>query len=125
MTFCISQSYISNIFTPQVCGDAEGNDSTWKTVKSKRYIKEEKKSNYDKNLPPLKMMNTSSPTTKNNTKDDSGSTSSKSNNTNKTITRQPSIKLCQVTPDADEIKIVQVPTTFDRNDEDDIVMLRY
>ena len=49
---------------PQVCGDTDGINSTWKIVKSKRRIKEEKKSNYDKNFPPLRMMKTSTPTTK-------------------------------------------------------------
>ena len=57
---------------PQVCGDTDGIDSMWKIVKSKRHIKEEKKSNYNKNFPPLKMMKTSTPTTKNNSKNDSG-----------------------------------------------------
>ena len=105
---------------PQICGDADRNDSTWKIVKRKRCIKEEKKSNFDKNFSPLKMMKTSTPTTKNNTKNDSGSRSSKSNNTNKTPTRKPSIKLFWVTPDVDKIEIVQVPTIFDKNDEDDM-----
>ena len=66
-------NHISNMVVPQVCGDADENDSTWKIVKSKRRIKEEKKSNYDKNFPSLKMIKTRTPTTKNNTKDDSGS----------------------------------------------------
>ena len=39
-----------NMVAPQVCGDTDGIDSTWKIVKSKRRIKEEKKSNYDKNF---------------------------------------------------------------------------
>ena len=69
-------NHISNMVTPQVFGDADGIDSTWKIVKSKRHIKEEKKSNYNKNFPPLKMMKTSTPTTKNSSKDHSGSRSS-------------------------------------------------
>ena len=105
---------------PQVFGDADGNDSTWEIVKRKKCIEEEKKSNYDKNFPPFKMIKTRKPTTKNNTKDDSGSRSSKSNSTNKTPTRKPPIKLCRVTPDVDEIKIVQVPTILNKNDEDDM-----
>ena len=91
---------------PQVCGDIDGINSTWKIVKSKRRIKEEKKSNYDKNYPPLRMMKTSTPTTKNNSKDDSGSRSSKSNSTNKTPTRKPSIESRRVTPNVDKVKIV-------------------
>ena len=80
-------NHISNMLAPQVCGDADGINSTWKIIKSKRCIKEEKKSNYDKNFPPLKIMKTSTPTTKKNSKDDSGSRSSKYSNTNKTPTR--------------------------------------
>ena len=113
-------NHISNMVAPQVCGDADGINSTWKIVKSKIHIKEEKKSNYDKNFPPLKMMKTCTPTTNNNSKDDSGSRSSKSNNTNKTPTRKPSIKPLQVTPNIDEVKIVQVPTAFDKNDKVDM-----
>ena len=56
----------SNMVAPQVCGDT---DSTWKIVKSKRCIKKKKKSNYDKNFPPLRMMKASTPTTKNNSKE--------------------------------------------------------
>ena len=93
-----------------------------KFVKSKRRIKEEKKSNYDKKFHPLRMMKTSTPTTKNNSKkDDSGSRSSKSNSTNKIPTRKPSIKSCPVTPNVDKVKIVQVPNAFDRNDKDDML----
>ena len=105
---------------PQVCGDANGNDSAWKILKSKKQLREEKKSNYDKNFPPLQMIKSSTPTFRNYTKDDSGSRSSKSNSTNKTPTRKPSIKLRQETPNVDEIKIVKVPTAFDKNDKDDM-----
>ena len=35
-------------------------------------------------------------------------------------TRKPSIKLCRVTPDVDEIKIMQALTTIDKNDEGDM-----
>ena len=113
-------NHISNMVVPQVCGDADWIDSTLKIVKSKRGIKEEKKSDYDKNFPPLKMMKTSTPTTKNNSKDDSSSRSSKSNNTNKTPTRKPSNKSRRVTPNVDKVKIVQVPKAFGKNDKDDM-----
>ena len=66
---------LSNMVAPQVYGDTVGINSTWKIVKSKRHIKEEKKSNYDKNFHPLRIMKTSTPTTKNNSKDDSSSRS--------------------------------------------------
>ena len=99
-------NHISNMVAPQVCGDANGNDSAWKIVKSKKQLREEKKSNYDKNFPPLQVIRPSTPTSKNNTKDDSGSRSSKSNSTNKTPTRKPSTKLRRVTPNVNEIKIV-------------------
>ena len=112
---------LSNMVAPQVCGDTDGINSTWKIVKSKRRIKEEKKSNYDKNFPPLRMMKTSTPTTKKNSKDDSSSRSSKSNSTNKTPTRKPSIKSRRVTPNIDNVKIVQVPNAFDKNDKDDML----
>ena len=62
---------LSNMVAPLACGDTDGINSTWKIVKSKRRIKEEKKSNYDKNFPPLRMMKTSTPTTKNNSKNHS------------------------------------------------------
>ena len=81
---------LSNMVAPQVYGDTDRINSTWKIFKSKRRIKEEKKSNYDKNFPSLRMIKTSTPTTKNNSKkDDSGSRSSKCNSTNKTPTRSP------------------------------------
>ena len=111
---------LSNMVAPQACGDADGINSMWKIVKSKRCIKEQKKSDYDKNFPPLRMMKTSTPTTKNNSKDDSGSRSSKSNSTNKTPTRKLSIKPRRGTPKIDDVKIVQVPTAFDKNDKDDM-----
>ena len=44
-------NHISNMIAPQVCGDTDGINSTWKIVSSKRCIKEEKKSNYDKKIP--------------------------------------------------------------------------
>ena len=59
-------------------------------------------------------------TTKNNSKDGSSSRSSKSNSTNKTPIRKPSIKLCQVKPKTDEVKVVQVPNAFDKKDKDDM-----
>ena len=80
-------NHISNMVAPQVCGDADEINSTWKIVKSKRHITEEKKSNYNNNFPLLRMMKTSTPNTKNNSKDDPGSRSLKSNNTNKTPTK--------------------------------------
>ena len=111
---------LSNIVTPLACGDTDGINSTWKIIKSKRRIKEEKISNYDKTFPPLRMMKTSAPTTKNNSKDDSSSRSSKSNSTNKTPTRKPSIKSRRVTPNIDKVKVVQVPNVFDKKDKDDM-----
>ena len=71
---------------------------------------------HEKNFPPLRMMKTSTPIIKNNSKDDSGSRSSISNSTNKTPTRKPSVKSRRVTPNVDEVKIVKVPTAFDKND---------
>lgn len=74
---------------PYVSGDNNGYDSTWKIVKSRKRIKEEKKSNYKKKFPPLQVLSSTTP--KNiSDNDDSGSKSSKSTVTHKTPTRKPS-----------------------------------
>ena len=107
----------SNMVAPQVSGDNKGNESTWKIVKSKKQIKQERKSNYDKNFPPLKP--TTTPTTRYNKQDDSSRTT-RSSDSNKTPTKKPSIRLCKVSPDIGTIKIVQVPNKVKKGEEDDM-----
>ena len=102
---------------PQVSGDNRGNESTWKIVKSKKQIKQERKSNYDKNFPPLKPTTTT--TTKYNKQDDSSKTT-RSSDSNKTPTKKPSIRLRKVSPDIGTIKIVQLPSKEKKDEEDDV-----
>ena len=44
----------SNMVAPQVNSDNNVDASNWKIVKSKRQLREERKSNYNLNFPPLK-----------------------------------------------------------------------
>ena len=96
---------------PQVSGEDNGDDSTWKIVKRRRTIKEQRKSNYNKNFPPLQSVTTKVTLNDRNNKDDSGSKSSQSPSTHKTPTKKPFIKLRKVSPDIDNIKILAIETT--------------
>ena len=100
----------SNIVAPQVSGDDNGDDSTWKIVKIRRTIKEQRKSNYNKNFPPVQFVTTETTFNEETNKDDSGSKTSGSSNANRTPSKKPSIKLRKVSPNIDTLKIVQVPT---------------
>ncbi len=106
---------------PQVSGDDNGDEFTWKIIKSRRTIKEQRKSNYNKNFPPLQSVTTKLTPNGRDNMDDSGSRLSQSSSTHKTPTKKPFIKLRRVSPDIDDIKIVQVPTKMKKNDEDDML----
>ena len=98
-------NHISNIIAPQVSGFGNDNNSTWKNVKSKRQLKEDRKWKKDKSFPPLPVLSSA---VKNEDGSDDDSKSSSSIKSFTTPKRKISIKLCRVTPESKEIKIVQV-----------------
>ena len=97
-------NHISNMVAPQVSGS--NNNSTWKVVKTKRQLKEDKKWKYNKAFPPLPVL--SSAHENNDNSDDDSTKSSKSNKAFRTPTKKPYIKIRKVTPEDNQVKIVKV-----------------
>ena len=111
-------SHSSNMVAPQVSGSNNDNNSTWKIVKTKKQLKDERKWKNDKSFPPLPVL--SSATDDDNKSDDGSKKSSKPIKSFKTPTKKPSIKLCKVTPEANEVKLVKVESHQDDKDQDDM-----
>ena len=111
-------NHISNMVAPQVSGSNDDNNSAWKLVKTKKQLKEERKWKNDKSFPPLPVL--SSANDDNNKSDDESMKSSRSIKLFTTPTKKPSIKLCKVTPEANEMKIVQVKSQEHDMDQDDM-----
>ena len=95
-------NHISNMVAPQVSDSNYNNNSTWKIVKSKKQLKEERKWKYDKAFPPLPVL--SSARDNENNSDNESKTSSKSHKSSKVPTKKPSIKLRKVTPKMKEFQ---------------------
>ena len=76
----------------------------WKTTKSKRQLKEERKWENDKSFPPLPVL---SSTIKNGDKSGDDSKSSSSIKSFTTPNKKPSIQFRRVTSESNEIKIAQ------------------
>ena len=74
-------NHISNMVAPQVSGSNYDNNSTWKIVKSKKQLKEERKWKYDKAFPPPPVL--SSARKNDNNSDNESKTSSKSSKSSK------------------------------------------
>ena len=111
-------NHISNMVAPQVSGTNNNNNSAWKIVKTKKQLKDEKKWKDDKSFPPLPVL--SSATDDDHKTDDGSKKSSRSIKLLKTPTKKPSIKLRKVTPEAKELKVIQVKTEQKENDQDDM-----
>ena len=97
-------NHISNMVAPQVSGS--NNNSTWKVVKTKQQLKEDQKWKYNKSFPPLTAL--SSAQDNDDKSDDDSTKSSKSSKSFRTPTKKPHIKIFKVTPEDNEIKIVEV-----------------
>ena len=111
-------NHISNMVAPQVSGTDNNNNSAWKLVKTKKQIKDEKKWKDDKSFPPLPVL--SSAIDDDHKTDDGSKKSSRSIKVLTTPTKKPSIKLRKVTPEAKELKIVQIKAEQSDKDQDDM-----
>ena len=111
-------NHISNMVAPQVSGTNNNNNSAWKIVKTKKQLKDEKKWKDDKSFPPLPVL--SSAIDDDHKTDDGSKKSSRSIKLLTTPTKKPSIKLRKVTPEANELKIVQIKTEQNVKDQDDM-----
>ena len=109
-------NHISNIIAPQVSGFGNDNNSTWKNVKSKRQLKEDRKWKKDKSFPPLPVLSSA---VKNEDGSDDDSKSSSSIKSFTTPNKKTSIKLRRVTSELNEIKIVQAKSEHTDKDEDE------
>ena len=111
-------NHISNMVAPQVSGSNYNNNSTWKIVKSKKQLKEERKWKNDKAFPPLPVLSSASKNGDNS--NDESRNSSKSPKPSKTSTKKPSIKLRKLTRDMKEIKINHPESQGPDKDKDDM-----
>ena len=97
----------SNMVAPKVSGDNNGDASNWEIVKSKRQLREERKSKYNMNFSPLQSVSSQgSKTYKNKT---SSIKITKSTDSGQTFSRKSSSKVRKVTPKDDEVKIIKIP----------------
>ena len=106
---------------PQVSGTNNNNNSAWKIVKTRRQLKDEKKWKDDKSFPPLPVL--SSAIDDDHKTDDGSKKSSRSIKLFTTPTKKPSIKLRKVTPEANELKIVQIKTEQNVKEQDDMLTI--
>ena len=102
---------------PQVSGWNNDNKSTWKIVKTKKQLKEEKKWKNNKSFPPLPALSSA---IEHAYKSDDDTKSSKSTKSFTTPNNKPSIKLRKVTPDIDNIEIVNAKSEDKDKEEDDM-----
>ena len=101
---------------PQVSGFGNDDNSTWKIVKSKRQMKEDRKWKKDNSFPPLPVLSSA---VKNENGSDDESKKSSSTKSFTTPIKKPSIKIRRVTPESKKVKIVQVKSEQTDQDEDD------
>ena len=109
-------NHISNMVAPQVSGFGNDDNSTWKIVKSKRQMKEDRKWKKDNSFPPLPVLSSA---VKNENGSDDESKKSSSTKSFTTPIKKPSIKIRRVTPESKKVKIVQVKSEQTDQDEDD------
>ena len=96
----------SNMIAPWVNGDNNADASNWKILKSKRQLREERKSNYNLNFPPLQSASSLGSKTY---KDKIPSVkTTKSTNSSQTSSKKTSSKIRKVTPKDDEVKIIKI-----------------
>ena len=111
-------NHISNMVAPQVSGSNYNNNSTWKIVKSKKQLKEERKWKNDKAFPPLPVLSSASKNGDNS--NDESRNSSKSPKPSKTSTKKPSIKIRKLIRDMNEIKTGHPKSQEPDKDKDDM-----
>ena len=106
----------SNMVAPQVSGDNNGDASIWKIVKSKRQPREERKSKYNLNYPPLQSVSSlGSKTYKNKTP---SIKTTKSTDSDQTSSRKSSSKIRKVTLKDDEVKIIKILKVTQESEDD-------
>ena len=106
----------SNMVAPQVSSDNNGDASNWKIVKSKRQLREEKKSKYHLNFPPLPSV--SSQGSKPLKKRTKSVKTEKSTDTDQTPSKGASSKIRKIAPSVDEVKIIKVPRVTQESEDD-------
>ena len=106
----------SNMVAPQVSSDNNGDASNCKIVKSKRQLREEKKSKYHLNFSPLPSV--SSQGSKPLKKRTKSVKTEKSTDLDHTPSKGPSSKICKIAPSIDEVKIIKVPNVTQESEDD-------
>ena len=106
----------SNMVAPQVSSDNNGDASNWKIVKSKRQLREEKKSKYHLNFPPLPSV--SSQGSKPLKKRTKSVKTEKSTDSDQTPSKGASSKIRKIAPSVDEIKTIKVPRVTQESEDD-------